>query len=465
MGVRTAISASPVATSSQMGLAPRPFRLTEQIRHAPIAVSQVSHPPRQERAMTQARTEPAEPNGSAVKRAVSELDRLILAFEDASEAVLVVDGEGRIIRANPASGRAFGCPASELVNRPIASLIAASDATDQPPLSGQAKRWTGEVVARHGNGGEFRARMSLTDCGELVGPGPAQSTGSGQAQGQGANRFSLAVLQEPVAGLPTPSANRAEAAWRALVENAPNIIQTQKMEAIGHLAVGIAHDFNNLLTAITSYIQLAMMRASPDERLHSYLEEADKASERAASLTRQLLAFSRKESVEPQTLDLNALIMEMDKLLHPLIGIGENIELWIELSAEPCLLKADRSQMEQVIMNLVINAVDAMPDGGKLTIKTGIVPGSAQSPGFEHQRHVSLEVADTGIGMDEKVKERIFEPFFTTKIPGKGTGLGLSTCYGIVTQMGGRIAVDSAPGKGAAFTVLIPQAEDAPKTL
>ncbi|MCI0440477.1 MAG: ATP-binding protein, partial [Chloroflexi bacterium] len=255
------------------------------------------------------------------------------------------------------------------------------------------------------------------------------------------------------------------AAWRALVENAPNIIQTQKMEAIGHLAVGIAHDFNNLLTAITSYIQLAMMRASPDERLHSYLEEADKASERAASLTRQLLAFSRKESVEPQTLDLNALIMEMDKLLHPLIGIGENIELWIELSAEPCLLKADRSQMEQVIMNLVINAVDAMPDGGKLTIKTGIVPGSAQSPGFEHQRHVSLEVADTGIGMDEKVKERIFEPFFTTKIPGKGTGLGLSTCYGIVTQMGGRIAVDSAPGKGAAFTVLIPQAEDAPKTL
>jgi two-component system cell cycle sensor histidine kinase/response regulator CckA len=238
--------------------------------------------------------------------------------------------------------------------------------------------------------------------------------------------------------------------------------QSQKMEAIGQLAGGIAHDFNNLLTAITGYSDLTLRRLQAEDPLRSNIEEVKKAGERAASLTRQLLAFSRKQVLQPKVFDLNSVISELEKMLQRLIG--EDIELRTVLGVEPGSVKADPGQIEQVIMNLVVNARDAMPYGGKLTIETkNIYLGeeyahhrSAVDPGS----YVMLAISDTGIGMDEKTQARIFEPFFTSKEAGKGTGLGLSTVYGIVKQSDGNIWVYSEVGRGTTFKVYLPRVDE-----
>jgi two-component system cell cycle sensor histidine kinase/response regulator CckA len=234
--------------------------------------------------------------------------------------------------------------------------------------------------------------------------------------------------------------------------------QAQKMEAIGQLAGGIAHDFNNLLTVITGYCDLLERELPPDESLRRNCEQIRKAGERAASLTRQLLAFSRQQVLEPKVLDLNAVVLDLEKMLRRLIG--EDIELNTVLDPHLASVKVDRGQIEQVIMNLVVNARDAMQNGGNLSIRTEIVVLTGeQARRFRPQHpgsYVLLSISDTGVGMDAETQSRIFEPFFTTKHVGHGTGLGLSMVYGIVRQSGGHIWVDSQPGRGATFQIYLP---------
>jgi two-component system, cell cycle sensor histidine kinase and response regulator CckA len=235
--------------------------------------------------------------------------------------------------------------------------------------------------------------------------------------------------------------------------------QAQKMEAIGQLAGGVAHDFNNLLTVISGYLEFVLSGLLHGDPVREPLSEASLAAARAAALTRQLLAFSRRQSVQPTVFDLNTAIRQVEKMLRRLIG--EDIHLALALNPDLPQIEADMAQVEQVIMNLAVNARDAMPDGGRLVIATSSVSiagnETPQIPtGVEPGRYIRLTVTDTGIGIPPAVQPRIFEPFFTTKAKGKGTGLGLSTVYGIVRQCGGFIHLESQPGNGATFTVLFP---------
>ncbi|HWQ34158.1 MAG TPA: PAS domain S-box protein [Blastocatellia bacterium] len=250
----------------------------------------------------------------------------------------------------------------------------------------------------------------------------------------------------------------------ALAESEEQLRQAQKMEAVGRLAGGIAHDFNNLLTAITGYSVLLLKKLGDDSPLRREIEEIHAASERASTLTRQLLAFSRKQILQPQVLDLNYIVTDIEQMLRRLIG--EDIELIIRCAPGLRAVRADPGQIEQVLINLAVNSRDAMPQGGTLTIETANCDPE-EKPGIPAQptRAVRLTVTDTGCGMDAETQSRIFEPFFTTREPGKGTGLGLSTVYGIIEQSGGRITVQSAPGQGATFTIFLPAIEEAEEAL
>jgi PAS domain S-box-containing protein len=258
------------------------------------------------------------------------------------------------------------------------------------------------------------------------------------------------------------SAQKLAEEEKAVLES--KLLQSQKMEAIGRLAGGIAHDFNNLLTVITGYSQIAMCSLQPDNPLFLPIREIGGAAERAAGLTKQLLAFSRKQIMTPTVISLNTVVGELDHFLRRLIG--EDIQLNLAYAGDLDSVKADRGQIEQVIMNLVVNSRDAMPKGGRLLIRTGNVEITRQQPEatgiVPNGRYVTLEVRDTGCGMDQLTMSRLFEPFFTTKEQGKGTGLGLATVYGITKQSHGYIIAESELGQGSTFTLYLPAVDSVP---
>jgi len=248
----------------------------------------------------------------------------------------------------------------------------------------------------------------------------------------------------------------------ALPDSGKLLEQSQKMEAIGRLAGGVAHDFNNLLAVITGYSDLLLESLGPSDVNRAKVEHIKHAANSAASLTRQLLMFSRQQVIQPVILDINQIVGNTEKMLRRLIK--ENIEFTVALDPELDPVKADPGQIEQIVLNLVVNARDAMPNGGKLRIQTKNVSLNSRSASVgasvSSSQFITLEVADTGTGMDEQTQAHIFEPFFTTKAAGQGTGLGLATVYGIVKQSNGHIEVQSTVGRGSSFKIYLPVVEE-----
>jgi PAS domain S-box-containing protein len=235
------------------------------------------------------------------------------------------------------------------------------------------------------------------------------------------------------------------------------VLQAQKMEAVGRLAGGVAHDFNNLLSVILSLTDLLQRELEPSTAAAQDLHEISAAARRGATLTRQLLAFSRKQMLQPRVINVNAIVAELARMIERVVG--ENIVFQTELAPEVSPVRVDPSQLEHALLNLVINARDAMPGGGRVTVRTCnfmVPPASADHPHVAPGPYVRISVEDDGSGMDEAVRSRVFEPFFTTKPPGKGSGLGLATVFGTVTQSGGHVSVRSAPGRGSTFDLLLP---------
>ena len=364
------------------------------------------------------------------KRADAERERLAMAIEQAAEMITITDARGDIVYVNPAFEVVTGYTRAEVLGRnPRLLKSGVQDDAFYRNL------W--ETIT---DGRTFRSQMvNRKKDGTTY---TEEATISPVRDGTGAIASYVAVKRDVTQHLALEA----------------QLLQAQKMEGIGRLAGGVAHDFNNLLTVILSYVELACGSLQEGE-LQAYLQEIRVAGERAASLTRQLLAFSRKQVLQPESLDLNRVVTDMEKMLRRIIG--EDIDLVKALAPDLGRVKADPGQIEQVIMNLAVNARDAMQQGGKLTIETANVQLEgdymALPEGVEPGPYVMLVVTDAGVGMDEPTKTRIFEPFFTTKAVGKGTGLGLSTVFGIVKQSGGSIDVLSEPGKGTTFKVYLPR--------
>jgi signal transduction histidine kinase len=254
-----------------------------------------------------------------------------------------------------------------------------------------------------------------------------------------------------------------KAAEEALQQSEDQLRQAQKLEAVARLAAGVAHDFNNILTAISGHSELLLRQLDAGDSKRRHAEQIEKCAYMAAALTRQLLTFSRKQVIEPRVLNLNAVLGNIERMLRRLIG--EDVEFRAILDPAAGHIKADPGQIEQVIMNLAVNARDAMPNGGQIIATTANVTLDSSRlknlPGLIPGAYVMLAIADSGTGMTDKVKAHLFEPFFTTKPPGKGTGLGLATCFGIVRQSSGHIEVQSELGKGTTFKLYFPRIQDA----
>jgi PAS domain S-box-containing protein len=360
-------------------------------------------------------------------------------IENASDIITILDHDGRIRYESPSVMRLLGYQPEELIGQNIFEFVHGDDLPKVVPAFTEAFRSSDTTRSV-----EFHFRHKDESWCVLEAICKALIDDSG------------------VAGIVINSRDISE---RRQLED--QLRQSQKMEAVGRLAGGVAHDFNNLLTAISGYSELLLRRLRQGDPLRHNAEEINKAGNRAASLTSQLLAFSRKQVLQPKVLDLNIVVADMDKMLRRLIG--ENIELVTILEPQLWSIKADPGQLQQVILNLAVNARDAVPEVGRLTIETSNVELDDENArwhvGVKPGRYVMLAVNDTGVGMDAQTRERVFEPFFTTKEVGKGTGLGLSTVYGIVKQSGGYIWVYSAPEKGTTFKIYLPCIEalaDAP---
>lgn len=373
------------------------------------------------------------------KQTEEQLRLLAAAISSTEEGVMITDTHldppgPKIVFVNDGFCRLTGYSRTELIGQTPSILhgpkTAQTFSDRSKEILGQGQSFTGETINYRCDGSEYHVTWHISPVLDSAG----QVT-------------HYVSIQSDVTHL-----KRLETQFR----------QAQKMEAIGRLASGVAHDFNNLLTIIKSYTELIMLNVDQNDSAYQDLEQIKKASEKATGLTRQLLVFSRQQVVQPKMLNLNNVVTDMGKMLTRLIG--EHIKLITNLDSNIGLVKADAGQIEQVIMNLVVNAVDAMPDGGELTIATTNAEfdkqySSLRPTTLEPGSYVVLMVSDTGLGMDEETRSRIFEPFFTTKEQGKGTGLGLSTVYAIITQAEGDIWVYSEPGKGTSFNIYLPHIE------
>jgi PAS domain S-box-containing protein len=344
--------------------------------------------------------------------------------------------EGRFLDVNPALITMLGHNSAEEVLALDPKCDVFVDPADQERLTGEIQRGARldncEVRWKRKDGNAITVRLS----------GRAVSTPGETAE-------VLEIIAEDVTE-------------RRVLEN--QFRQAQKMEAVGRLAGGVAHDFNNLLMVISGYTEVLLEQTKKGDALYPKIEAIYQATDRATTLTRQLLAFSRKQLLELKVVDVNIIVADMERLLCPLIG--ENIELQTKLAPDIGRTRADAGQIEQVIMNLVVNSKDSMPDGGKITIQTANAKLNHEDLRSEHNYirpglYVMFSVTDTGQGMDKETQSRIFEPFFTTKEKGKGTGLGLSTVYGIIKQSGGYVLVESEPRRGATFRIYLPRVEEA----
>ena len=366
----------------------------------------------------------------------SELLQAILS--SVSDAVITTDDNGTIVMANAATERVLGYAPSELTGQNIQLLIPVAQHASH---SAAMNRWREQTGHLHGDN-----RREMTPQRKDGTTFPAEIT----------------VASFQINGKPHFTGVVRDLTARRKLED--QLRQAQKMEAVGQLAGGIAHDFNNLLTVINGQTSRLLHKLPHDDVLHDPLTDILAAGERAATLTAQLLAFSRRAIVEPRLLDLNQVVMGTTRMLRRLIG--EDITLLTQLRPGPTTVKMDAGQLEQVLINLALNARDAMPKGGKLTIGTAQQDITAPSSDRDREpapgSYILLWVADTGIGITDAVKSRIFEPFFTTKGVGKGSGLGLATVYGIVRQAGGYISFESEAGKGTTFRVLLPQQKKLP---
>jgi PAS domain S-box-containing protein len=358
---------------------------------------------------------------------------LALAANQAAEAIAVTDLAGRIEYVNPSFARLLGVPPSGLLGEPVRGLVLSGEpeGRDAADVARTATTvWRGEATIRHGNGPAVEAQVMIS---------PVRDASDEVCK-------HLWVVRDVT----------EESRLRAQLRH------SQKLEAIGTLAGGVAHDFNNLLAVINGYADLAVHSLDAGDPMREDMVEVRRAASRAADLTRQLLAFGRKQVMKPQVLDLNLSVASVQKMLGRLIG--EHILLVTAPGDDLWPVLVDPGQLEQVLVNLVVNARDAMPSGGRVTIATGnILVSEADALSIPHAtpgRHVRLTVTDTGEGMSKETLSHVFEPFFTTKEQGKGTGLGLSTVYGIVRQSRGFIVVDSAPGIGTTFDVYFPVSPD-----
>ncbi len=367
-----------------------------------------------------------------LRRAEEQLRRLSRAVEQSPCAVIITDCTGAIEYVNPKFTEVTGYAAEEVLGRNPRILKSGR----HPPSFYQelwgtitaGKEWRGEFCSRRKDGRLYWETASIS---------PIRDAGGAIA--------SFVAVKEDI----TEKKQLEE-----------QLRQAVKMEAVGRLAGGVAHDFNNLLCIINGYSELLLRGLPPNDPTRGLLQEIRRAGERSASLTRQLLTLSRKQVVVPRVLDVNAVVLDIRKMLRRLIG--EDVELRTDLDPSPGNVRADAGQLEQVLLNLTVNARDAMPRGGTLTLQTRNA-GGGQGPdgaGTRPGQYVMLAVTDTGCGMADEVQEHLFEPFFTTKGRDQGTGLGLATVYGIVTQAGGHIEVVSAPGRGSTFRIYLPRVEE-----
>ncbi len=367
------------------------------------------------------------------RRAEAERARLTLAVEQAAESIMITDLAGTILYVNPAFERISGYDRAEVVGQnPRIVKSGKHDEAFYRSLWGalvQGEVWRGHICNRRKNGTLYETEATISPV--------RDGTGS---------LVSFVAVQ------------RDETHERHLEEQ---LRQSQKMEAVGRLAGGVAHDFNNLLNVITGYSLLLLNALGQDDPIRAKVDQILKASERAADLVQQLLAFSRRQVLQPKVLDLNLVVTTMDSMLRRLIG--ENIDLLVLREEALWAVKADPGQVEQVVMNLVVNARDSMPQGGRLTIETRNVElDESYARGHMGARpgaYVVLAVSDTGSGMDTETQAHLFEPFFTTKDKGRGTGLGLSMVYGIVKQSDGHVWVYSEVGRGSTIKIYLPRVE------
>jgi two-component system cell cycle sensor histidine kinase/response regulator CckA len=378
-----------------------------------------------------------------LKQAEESLRLFEKAVETLQIGLTITDSKGKIIYSNPAEAAMHGYQVEELIGQDV--RVMAPRVIWNPMTTNQLlkrKSWRRESVNVRKDGSIFPVQLMSVVVPNVDG-----------------DPYGVITTCEDIT-----DRKQAEEEVASLEEQ---LRQSQKIEAIGRLAGGIAHDFNNLLTVIKGYSELSLTELSKDDPVKENIEDIQRATERAGNLTRQLLAFSRRQILEMRVLDLNDLLRDLEKMLRRIIN--EDIEMVTLLADDLGKIKTDPGQIEQVVMNLVVNAKDAMPNGGKLIIETANVELEEEyirtHIGVKPGTYVMLSVSDTGAGMSPEVRERIFEPFFTTKEVGKGTGLGLSTVYGIVNQSGGNIWVDSHLGQGTTFKIYLPKVDDSIKTL